>query len=267
MKQERKTSPALWPRVSLAVYAVVMVALSAAIVAYLFAPSGMVQIDDQEAVMRRRTANVLTSLTIDSSCWPQVTITDPELLFVLGQRINAIPRVSGEYPGEAPGKVTGRMDFADGSREEFSVGTVLTIGQAVYYSRETQEELEAIRDGLAAQLYTLGNLASFFRTENQVTLSDETAAIPLAPEEAALVGQVIAEGELVEDLAEASETVGDRPPRYTLTVRDEAGVELVRLLVYGNESTQVYDSYTPGQPLLLCFGGELVPLCQELLGI
>lgn len=260
MKQE-----SFWPRVSLAVYAIAMVVVSVVIVAYVFAPSGMVQIDDREAVMRRRTSNVLTSLTIDSSCWPQVTITDQDFLFPLWQRIGSIPRVSGEYPGEAPGKVTGQMDFADGSREDFTAGTVLTIGRAVYYSPQTQEELLEIRDQLAAQLYTLGNLASFFQPENRVTLADESTSIRLSPEETALVGQAIQEGELVEDLAEASQTVGDRPPRYTLTVRDGTGVELLRLLVYGNESTQVYDSYTPGQPLLLCFGGELVPLCQGLL--
>ena len=34
---------------------------------------------------------------------------------------------------------------------------------------------------------------------------------------------------------------------------------------YANESIQVYDTYSSGQPFLFCFGGELVPLCQELL--
>lgn len=265
MKRENSTSAALWPRVSLVAYAMVMAVISAVIVAYVFAPSGMVRIDDREAVMRRRTSNILTSLTIESSCWPQVTVTDQDFLFALGQRINSIPRVSGEYPGEAPGRITGRMEFADGSREDFAAGTVLTVGRAVYYSQETQEELRGIRDELAAQLYTLGNLASFFRTENQATLADETTTIPLASDQMALVGQAIGEGELVEDLAEAGQTVGDRPPRYTLTVRDGAGVELLRLLVYGNESTQVYDSYAPGQQLVLCFSGDLIPLCQGLL--
>lgn len=265
MKRERKPSAAFLSKVSLMVYVFVMVAVSAVIIANVFAPSEMVRIDDQEAVMRRRTSNVLTSLTIDNSCWPQVTITDQEFLFVLGQKMGAIPRVSGEYPGEAPGKITGQMDFADGSREDFAAGTVLTIGRAVYYSQETQEELEEIREELAAQLYTLGNLVSFFQPENQVTLADEDTTIPLDTDETALVGRAIGEGELVEDLAEASETVGDRPPRYTLTVRDGTGLELVRLLVYGNESTQVYDSYAPGQQLLLCFSGDLIPLCQGLL--
>lgn len=263
--REGRAFPAFWSKVSLAVYAIAMTVISGVIVAYVFAPSGMVRIDDREAVMRRRTSNILTSLTVDGSCWPQVTVTDPDFLFTLGQRMDSIPRVSGEYPGEAPGKITGRMEFADGSWEDFAAGTVLTVGGAVYYSPEAQEELLTIRDELAARLYTLGNLASFFREENQVTLADEAASIRLSPEDTALVAQAIREGEPVEDLAEAGETVGDRPPRYTLTVRDEAGVELVRLLVYGNESTQVYDSYTPGQPLLLCFGGELVPLCQGLL--
>lgn len=265
MGKQKGLSAAVWTRAALGAYVLVMAAASAAIVAYLFAPGGMVQIDDREAVMRRRGSNVLTSLTVEGSCWPAVTVTDPELLFTLGQKIGVIPRVSGEYPGEAPGKIAGQAEFADGSREEFSAGTVLTIGGVVYYSPGTQEEIRAIREELAAQLYTLGNLASFFREENQVTLADEGAAIQLSPEQIGLMGEAIGEGELVEDLAEAGQTVGDRPPRYTLTVRDGAGVELLRLLVYGNESTQVYDSYAPGQQLVLCFSGELIPLCQGLL--
>ena len=98
-----------------------------------------------------------------------------------------------------------------------------------------------------------------------MTLSDEAGAILLSPEEMGLARRAILEGEQVEDLLEVSQTVGDRPPRYTLTVRDTARVELLRLGVYANESTQVYDSYHSGQQLLLCFSGELVPLCQGLL--
>ena len=128
-----------------------------------------------------------------------------------------------------------------------------------------REELEDIRTTLAAQLYTLQNLATFFAPGYHVTLSDEAGAILLSPEEMGLARRAILEGEQVEDLLEVSQTVGDRPPRYTLTVRDTAGVELLRLGVYANESTQVYDSYHSGQQLLLCFSGELVPLCQGLL--
>ena len=69
----------------------------------------------------------------------------------------------------------------------------------------------------------------------------------------------------MEDPEEANQAVQDRPPRYTIHVRTGAGVDMLRLLVYGNESIQVYDTYSSGQPLLLCFGGELVPLCQGLL--
>ena len=49
-------------------------------------------------------------------------------------QMSAIPRVSGQFPGEAPGKITGTMIFADGSQEEFAAGTVLAIGRTVYYS-------------------------------------------------------------------------------------------------------------------------------------
>lgn len=258
-------SSTLWRRVFLAVYMLVMVAASLWIVGRAFAPGSMVQIHDQEAVMRRRTSNVLTSLTISDPCWPDVTITDQDFLFALGQQMSAIPRVSGQFPGEAPGKITGTMIFADGSQEEFAAGTVLVIGRTVYYSPQSQEELEDIRTTLAAQLYTLQNLATFFAPGYHVTLSDEAGAILLSPEEMGLARRAILEGEQVEDLLEVSQTVGDRPPRYTLTVRDTAGVELLRLGVYANESTQVYDSYHSGQQLLLCFSGELVPLCQGLL--
>lgn len=258
-------SSTLWRRVFLTVYILVMVAVSLWIVGYAFVPGRMVQIYDQEAVMRRRTSNVLTSLTIDDPCWPAVTITDQDFLFALGQQINAIPRVSGQFPGEAPGKITGTMVFADGSQEEFAAGTVLTIGRTVYYSPETREELEGIRSTLAAQLYTLQNLGAFFAPDRQVSLADENVSILLSHEEMELVRRAILEGELVEYLEEVSQTVGDRPPRYTLAVRDAAGVELLRLGVYANESTQVYDSYHSGQQLLLCFSGELVPLCQGIL--
>lgn len=259
-------SSTFWRRFFLTLYVLAMITASAVIVACVFAPSGMVQIHDQEAVMRRRTSNVLTSLTIDSSCWPRVTITDQDFLFALGQQINTIPRVSGQYPGEAPGKITGEMVFADGSQEDFAAGTVLTVGRAVYYSEGTREQLEEIRAALAARLYTLENLSSFFLPENQVTLADEASSILLPPGEMDLMRRAILAGEQVEDLTEVSQTVGDRPPRYTVTVRNSAGVELVRLWVYANESIQVYDSYSAGQPLLLCFGGELVPLCQGVLG-
>ena len=95
-------SSTLWRRVFLAVYMLVMVAASLWIVGRAFAPGSMVQIHDQEAVMRRRTSNVLTSLTISDPCWPDVTITDQDFLFALGQQMSAIPRVSGQFPGEAP---------------------------------------------------------------------------------------------------------------------------------------------------------------------
>ena len=123
-------SSTLWRRVFLAVYMLVMVAASLWIVGRAFAPGSMVQIHDQEAVMRRRTSNVLTSLTISDPCWPDVTITDQDFLFALGQQMSAIPRVSGQFPGEAPGKITGTMIFADGSQEEFAAGTSTTAPRA-----------------------------------------------------------------------------------------------------------------------------------------
>ena len=49
-------SSTLWRRVFLAVYMLVMVAASLWIVGRAFAPGSMVQIHDQEAVMRRRTS-------------------------------------------------------------------------------------------------------------------------------------------------------------------------------------------------------------------
>ena len=207
-------SSTLWRRVFLAVYMLVMVAASLWIVGRAFAPGSMVQIHDQEAVMRRRTSNVLTSLTISDPCWPDVTITDQDFLFALGQQMSAIPRVSGQFPGEAPGKITGTMIFADGSQEEFAAGTVLVIGRTVYYSPQSQEELEDIRTTLAAQLYTLQNLATFFAPGYHVTLSDEAGAILLSPEEMGLARRAILEGEQVEDLLEVSQGLlaGDDPP-------------------------------------------------------
>ena len=252
-------------RTFLGIYLTVMILASLFLLRQAFAPGEMVQIDDREAVMRRRTTSPLSSLTVRDPCWPDREITDREVLYLLSQRIASIPRASGPFPGEAPGKITGTMIFADGSQEEFAAGTVLVIGRTVYYSPQSQEELEDIRTTLAAQLYTLQNLATFFAPGYHVILSDEAGAILLSPEEMGLARRAILEGEQVEDLLEVSQTVGDRPPRYTLTVRDTAGVELLRLGVYANESTQVYDSYHSGQQLLLCFSGELVPLCQGLL--
>jgi len=259
-------SSTFWRRFFLTVYVLAMVAVSIFIIAYVFAPGEMVQIHDQEAVMRRRTSSLLTSLTIDDPHWTQVTITDQDFLLALGQKINSIPRVSGQYPGEAPGKITGTMVFASGDQEEFTVGTVLTIGRTVYYSPETQQELSEIYSTLASQLYTLQNLAAFFHPDNRIMLADESTSILLSPEEMDLIRGSVQGGELVEDLAEVSQTVGDRAPRYTITVWDAGGGELLRLWVYANESIQVYDSCSPGQPLLLCFSGELVPLCQGMLG-
>jgi len=259
-------SSTFWRRFFLTVYVLAMVGVSIFIIAHVFAPGEMVQIYDQEAVMRRRTSNLLTSLTIDDPRWPQVTITDQDFLLALGQKINSIPRVSGQYPGEAPGKIAGTMFFADGDQDGFTVGTVLTVGGTVYYSPETQAELADVYTTLASRLYTLENLASFFRPDNRIMLADETSSILLSPEEMELIRQAVEAGEPVEDLAEVSQTVGGRAPRYTLTVWDAAGEELLRLWVYANESIQVFDSASPGQPLLLCFGGELVPLCRGMLG-
>ena len=175
-------SSTLWRRVFLALYLLVMSAASLFILGRTFAAGEMVQIDDQEAVMRRRTSSVLTRLTIDDPCWPAVEITGRELLFSLTQQMNAIPRVKGQFPGEAPGKLSGQMAFADGTQEDFSISTVLTIGQRVYYSPEAQTQLENIRQLLASHLYTLENLASFFYPSQLVTLSDGEASLALSSE-------------------------------------------------------------------------------------
>lgn len=255
----------LWRRVFLTVYVVSMLCISCFIVARAFDDGGLVLIDDQGAVMRRRAPSILTAVELEDPCWPRTVITDQDYLFLLSQRLQAIPQVSGPFPGEAPGKLVGRMTFAGGTQEDFTLSNALTIGPRVYYSPEVKEELESIRLSLAARLYTLSNLAAFFRPDSQVVLEDGAAAITLSPEAMELMRLAVEEGEVVEELTEVSETVGDRPPRYTIHVRTEAGIDLLRLLVYANESTQVYDTYATGQPLLLCFGSELVPLCQGLL--
>lgn len=255
----------LWRRVILTVYVVSMVIVSCFIVGRTFDDGGVVYIDDQEAVMRRRSPGILTSVVLEDPCWPRTVITDPDYLFLLSQRVRAIPRVSGSFPGEAPGKITGRVTFAGGADEAFSLSNALTIGRMVFYGAEFQEELESIRLSLAGRLYTLQNLAAFFWPDNQVVLDDGSSAIALTPEAMELMRRAIEEGEVVEDLDDVSQTVGGRPPRYTIYVRTEAGIDMLRLLVYANESIQVYDTYASGQPLLLCFGSDLVPLCQGLL--
>ena len=153
------------------------------------------------------------------------------------------------------------MAFADGTQEDFSISTVLTIGQRVYYSPEAQTQLENIRQLLASHLYTLENLASFFYPSQLVTISDGEAS----SESMGLLRRAIEEGALVEDSQEVEQLVGGPPPRYTIQVRSPEGLDQLRLVVYANESIQVYDTYSSGQPFLFCFGGELVPLCQELL--
>ena len=70
----------------------------------------------------------------------------------------------------------------------------------------------------------------------------------------------------MEDFEGVSLQDGGRPPRYILQVRSAEGLDEVRLVVYANESIQVCDSYAPGQPMVFCFSGDLVPLCQGLLG-
>lgn len=258
-------SSIFWRRAFLTVYVVSMICVSCFIVLRTFDDGGLVLIDDQGAVMRRRAPSILTSVELEDPCWPRTVITDQDYLFLLSQRLRSIPQVSGSFPGEAPGKLTGRLTYAGGTEEAFTLSNALTIGSRVYYSPEVREELESIRLSLAARLYTLPNLAAFFGPGSQVVLEDGTAAITLSPEAVEQVRLAVEEGAVVEELAEVSETVGDRPPRYTIHVRTEAGIDMLRLLVYANESTQVYDTYATGQPLLLCFGSELVPLCQGLL--
>lgn len=253
-------------RTFLAVYLTVMILASFLLLRWTFAPGELVQIDDRDAVMRRKNFVPLTSLVIRDPCWPDMKITDGSVLYALGQQINSIPRAGGEFPGEAPGKLSGEMTFADGSQETFSVGTVLTIGGTVFYSPEAAEELQEIRSAIAAHLYTLQNLGSFFQPDHQVTLSDGDTSLDLSPEAMGLLRRVIEAGELVEDFEGVSVQDGGRPPRYTLQVRSAEGLDEVRLVVYANESIQVCDSYAPGQPMVFCFSGDLVPLCQGLLG-
>ena len=157
-------------------------------------------------------------------------------------------------PGQA-GSFRGRPPGSDGSQETFSVGTVLTLGGTVFYSPEAAEELQEIRSAIAAHLYTLQNLGSFFQPDHQVTLSDGDTSLDLSPEAMGLLRRVIEAGELVEDFEGVS-----------LQVRSAEGLDEVRLVVYANESIQVCDSYAPGQPMVFCFSGDLVPLCQGLLG-
>ena len=260
-------SSTLLRRIILTLYVTIMVSVSALIVGYTFSESSMVQIDDREAVMRRRTVGVLTAVMVDDPAWNAVVISDQEFLLELSQQINAIPRVEGQFPGEGPWKLSGTMTFADGSREEYTLGTVLTIGQRVYYSKDLEDDIQTIRQTLAAQLYTLSNLASFFRPEAQVILSDGTSSRTLSYPEAELLGQAIEAGETVEDPEEVGQTVKGRAPRFTIQIRNSDGTGLVRLQVYANESTLVYDAYSTGQRLLLCLSGELVPLCQSLLEV
>lgn len=249
-------------RTFLGIYLTVMIFASLVLLGRTFAPGELVQIDDRDAVMRRRTSSVLTSLVVRDPCWQDIRITGQELLHSLSQGINSIPRVRGQFPGEAPGKIFGEMTFADGTQEEFSIGTVLTIGEVVYYSPEAAQALFQLRETLAGQLYTLQNLGGFFQGGHQVILSDGGTSLELSPEAMGPLRQAIEAGALVEDF---EEVLGGPVPRYTIQVRSGSGLDEVRLVVYANESIQVYDSYSLGQPLVLCFGAEVVPLCQELL--
>ena len=70
---------------------------------------------------------------------------------------------------------------------------------------------------------------------------------------------------MVENPQEVSQTVADLSPRFTIRLQDASGTDRLRLSVYANESILVYNTYSSGQRLVLCFSGELVPLCQELL--
>ena len=250
-------------RTFLGIYLTVMILASLFLLEQTFAPGEMVQIDDREAVMRRRTSSVITSLILRDPYWQDMEIIDHELLYSLSQRINSIPRVSGEFPGDAPGKLSGEVTFADGTHETFSLGTVLTIGDVTYYSPEAETALSEIHRTLAGQLYTLQNLGAFFQPGHRVTLSDGEISQELSPEAAGQLRQAIEAGTLVEDF---EEILGGPTPRYTIQVHSQEGLAEVRLLVYGNESIQVYNTYSSGQPLALCFGAEVVPLCQGLLG-
>ncbi len=250
-------------RTFLGIYLTVMILASLFLLRQAFAPGEMVQIDDREAVMRRRTTSPLSSLTVRDPCWPDREITDREVLYLLSQRIASIPRASGPFPGEAPGKLGVEMTFAGGDREPFTIGTFLTIGEVVYYSPEAEGELAELRAAIAGQLYTLPNLGSFFQPGRQVILSNGEAALELTPEAMELLRRAIEGGEPVEEF---EEILGGPAPRYTIQVRSPEGLDEVRLLVYGNESIQVYNIYSSGQPLALCFSAEVVPLCQGLLG-
>ena len=139
----------LWRRIFLGVYVVSMVLVSLLLVLLAFDDGEMVQIDDQAEVMRRRTPSILASVTLEVPCWPPVEITDQDYLYRLSRRISVIPRVSGSFPGEAPGKLAGRMVFADGGEEPFSLSNTLMVGEEVYYSPEAREELAELRRSLA----------------------------------------------------------------------------------------------------------------------
>ena len=252
-------------RLIAAAYVAAMVLASAFILSRGFAHSEMVQIDDREAVMRRRTAGVITTLTVDDPVWDPVIITDPEYLFDLSQELNSLPRVEGQFPGESLEKLSGVMEFADGSREEYSVSNVLTLGQTVYYSKETAEDIQKIRRELAARYYTPGNLARLLDDDLLLLLEGGGLSHTLTEEEVRRLCQAVEAGEAVEDPSEVSQTVSDLSPRYTLRLRDGSGAERLRLLVCANESILVYNAYSSGQRLVLSFSGQLVPLCQELL--
>ncbi len=252
-------------RAFLAVYLIAMLLASLFLLRWTLAPGEMVRIDDREAVMRRKTFVPLTGLVVRDPCWPDMEVTDGVALYALGQQINAIPRAGGQFPGEAPGKMTGELSFANGTKAPFSVGTVLTIGDTVYYTPEAQEELEEIRAVIAGYLYNLPSLGSFFQPDHQAVLSDGEGSLALSPEAMEQLRQAILAGELVEDFEGVSPQEGGRLPRYTIQVRSPEGLDEVRLAVYANESIQVYDAYAPSQPMVFCFGAELVPLCQGLL--
>ena len=258
-------SSPLLRRIILTAYVAVMVLASLFIISRTFSDGDMVQIDDREAVMRRRTTGVLVSLTVDDPVWEPVTISDQEYLFNLSQQINALPRVEGQFPGEGQEKLSGVMEFANGSREEYSISTVLTIGQTVYYSDEVEEALQKIRQDLAARLYTPGNLSHLLSAGPGVILENGSLSAALSSEETGRLCQAVQAGEVVENPQEVSQTVADLSPRFTIRLQDASGTDRLRLSVYANESILVYNTYSSGQRLVLCFSGELVPLCQELL--
>ena len=267
MNRRRRMTSMERRRLWLALYGVAMVLLSGWILSRLFAPGELVRIYDREEVMRLRSPAILTEVTVEDDCWRNISITDPDLLFQLNQWLGAIPLVRGEFPGEAPGKISGTFYFADGSKASYEVGKVLTMDGAVYYSKRTEDELEELHECLSNRLYTLENLATFFEADHQVYLTDGVEGRNLSPEEMGLLEVTIRQGELVDDLEEVEQAVSDRTPRYTIYVRDLKGTEQVGVWVYANEATQVYDAYGNGQRRLLCFSSQLVPLCQNLLEI